>query len=285
MADDILLVTTPPTFGELIQQTLQESGRFRVILTSSGKEAIQYGNKKAFVLGIFDAEVKDIPLSELVAYFKAASPQMRFIVIPPDNRPDDPEVSILPIQDFLMKPFYLPNLLETVDKVLETDLLGKSVQQPGKAVEGNLAETSKNTHIPAWLQDEGKISQILTSISLECAAQGIFVVRGEQLWAYAGQMNQPAAQEIARIVANYWTSSAGNFQGKKKDLARFVRLGTNSVEYMLFATQLRGDMVLGLVFEAETPFSQIRSQTYQVAHALVSTEGVIREKGSINPLV
>jgi hypothetical protein len=121
--------------------------------------------------------------------------------------------------------------LEIVDKALKKDLPKSSSET---------AELSKLTPTPAWLQDECKAAQMLTGISLECAAQGIFVVKGEQLWAYASQLNQPAAQEIARVIASYWTSSAGKHQGKKSDLARFVRLGTDGGEYMLFATQLRG---------------------------------------------
>jgi len=277
MANDILLVTTPTSFGELIQQTLQETGRFRVVFTSSGKEAIQCAHGYKFVLGIFDVEVKDTPISDLVGFFKDANPHMRFIVIPPDNRPGTPEVSGLPIRDFLMKPFYLPDLLETVDRVLNAGLPEKHAQ-PLEKVEDNLTGSMKPAHIPAWLQDEGKTSQLLTSLSLETAAQGILIVRGEQLWAYAGQLNQPAAQEAARVVANYWSVSASGLPCKKSDLARFVHLGSTGGEYMLFATPLRGEMVLGLIFEAETPFNQIRSQTYQMARALASPEGVIRQQ-------
>ena len=277
MTDDILLVTTPPSFGELIQQTLQETGRFRVVFVNNGKEAIQCANKTAFVLAILDAEVRDTPLSELINNLIINSPGMRFIVIPPNNHPGDPEVSSLPIQAYLMKPFYLPDFLETVNQVLKANP-EKPVQQPEKVVEDNLRVSSKSVLIPPWLQDEGKIGQLLTSLSLESAAQGILIVRGEQLWAYAGQLNQPAAQEIARLVANYWTLSAGSFQGKKSDLARFVRLGSTGCEYMLFATPLRGEMVLALIFEAETPFNQIRTQAYQIARSLASPPGIIRER-------
>jgi REP element-mobilizing transposase RayT len=64
--------------------------------------------------------------------------------------------------------------------------------------------------------------------------------------------------------------SAGSSQGKKGDLTRFVRLGASGGEYLVFTTALRGNMVLALVFEIETPFAQIRSLAYEIARQLIS---------------
>lgn len=58
--------------------------------------------------------------------------------------------------------------------------------------------------------------------------------------------------------------------GTKSDLARFTRLGSTGGEYMLYATSLGSGLILALAFDAETPFSKIRSQANQLARELAA---------------
>ena len=86
------------------------------------------------------------------------------------------------------------------------------------------------------------------------------------LWAYAGQLSQDAAQEIAKVLARNWDNA------RSGDLLRFVRLESTRAEHMLYATQLGEGMLLAMVFDAETPFSTIRSQAGQLATSLAEGE-------------
>jgi REP element-mobilizing transposase RayT len=66
---------------------------------------------------------------------------------------------------------------------------------------------------------------------------------------------------------------ARNWSGQKgSDLLRFVRLESTKAEHMLYATELAEDMLLAMVFDAETPFSTIRSQASQLATSLGENE-------------
>lgn len=131
---------------------------------------------------------------------------------------------------------------------------------------------------PAWLSDVDRAAQHLTRLSLESAAQAALIVHEGKLWAYAGELPQPAAEELARLVAHLWERDGGS------DLARFVRLEANNGDYMLYATGLEWDSILALVFDAETPFSKIRSQAGRLARALSAPSGSeadTPEKGSM----
>ena len=110
--------------------------------------------------------------------------------------------------------------------------------------------------IPAlpWLQDVTKAAQHLTRLTLESSAQAALITRGDNLWAYAGQLSQSAAKELAVTVTRHWDGQKGS------DLLRFVRLEATKAEHMLYATRIADDVVLALVFDAETPFSTIRTQ-------------------------
>ncbi len=75
-------------------------------------------------------------------------------------------------------------------------------------------------------------------------------------------MPQEAARELAETLSRYWDHEEEN------DLVRFVRLTSTDAEHMLYATRLAEGMVLALVFDAETPFSTIRTQASQLVHSL-----------------
>jgi REP element-mobilizing transposase RayT len=116
-----------------------------------------------------------------------------------------------------------------------------------------------------WLQDVYRAAQILTGLSLGSSAQAALITRDETLWAYAGQLPQEAATELGKAVARYWDN-----QGES-DLVRFIRLEATSADHMMYATRLAKGMVLSLVFDAETPFSTIRSQAGELVRSLSSS--------------
>ena len=101
------------------------------------------------------------------------------------------------------------------------------------------------------------------------------ITRGDHLWAYAGQLSQNAANELAVTVTRHWDGQKGS------DLLRFVRLEATQAEHMLYATRIADDVVLALVFDAETPFSTIRSQASQLAESLSISP--VEEAGAAYP--
>jgi hypothetical protein len=97
------------------------------------------------------------------------------------------------------------------------------------------------------------------------------ITRGDSLWAYAGQLSQNAAKELAVAVTRHWDGQRGS------DLLRFVRLEATKAEHMLYATRLADDVVLALVFDAETPFSTIRTQAGQLVNRLSTQSTEVAE--------
>jgi REP element-mobilizing transposase RayT len=120
----------------------------------------------------------------------------------------------------------------------------------------------------SWLQDVTKAAQHLTRLTLESSAQAALITRQDALWAYAGQLSQNAAKELAVTVTRHWDGQKGS------DLLRFVRLEATKAEHMLYATRLADEVVLALVFDAETPFSTIRMQAGQLVNMLSTTPAI-----------
>lgn len=288
MQKKILVVTATPGFGELIKQTLAETGAYRVSLLTSAAEAIGLVQESSHALAILDSDVEDFPYVDFIHALYKVAPGMHLVLIPPEHAQNDPQWVHPAVQGFLSKPFYLPDLLELVEK-----LLGPA-SRAAPIPEHALAPVRVGTGMigappPVWLDDVSRAAQHLTGLLLGTAAQAALIVRDGQLWAYAGQLAQPAAQELASLVANYGEQerdlpSKAVRGATRSDLARFVRLGSTGGEYMLYATNLVDQMILALAFDAETPFSKIRSQTGQLARALANPPA-ITQQASRNELI
>lgn len=136
--------------------------------------------------------------------------------------------------------------------------------KPSRATDNSPAVRLNRDEELAWLGDVTKAAQHLTRLTLESSAQAALITRKNSLWAYAGQLSQDAAKELATTVTRHWDGQKGS------DLLRFVRLETTRAEHMLYATRLADDVVLALVFDAETPFSTIRMQAGQLVTRLSS---------------
>ena len=258
MPVSILVISATAGFGQLIQQTLNDQRGYDARLVNSGEEALEQFEMEPARLCILDADLPDVSQTELVEVMRKLQPDVRLVAVSSHRNGQEAEQVDFQPDAYLSKPFYLPEMLGIVEQVLgEPDTIER---EDGMHPEGQQSQTP----LPAWLQDVSRAAQHLTRLSLESAAQAALIIRDGEMWAYAGELPQPAAQEIAALVANYWKHNGGS------DLARFVRLESNSSEYMLYATALAGDMILAVVFESETPFSQIRSQASRLARALAS---------------
>ena len=274
MQKKILVVTATPGFGELIQQTLEETGFYRVALLTSAAEAIGLVQESVYALAILDSDVEDFPYGEFIQALDKVAPAMPLVLIPPDHAQHDPQFARPAVVGYLSKPFYLPDLLELVEKALGPMPKPLPAPAPAPALHQVVRRTSE-VQPPVWLDDVSRAAQHLTGLLLGTAAQAALIVRDGKLWAYAGQLAQPAAQELAALVANYGEQERdlqprSAHRATRSDLARFIRLGSTGGEYMLYATSLVEEMTLALAFDAETPFSKIRSQTSQLARALAS---------------
>ncbi len=107
------------------------------------------------------------------------------------------------------------------------------------------------------------------------------LIRGQTLIASAGQLPRAQLLELTSEVAESWTK-----EGRRGAFARFVRLPGTAQDFMLYATGFAGDLVLSLVFSAETPFGMIRRQAEDLAHALWQVDPLnpVRASETVPPM-
>lgn len=272
MAKKALILTPSLGFGGLIRQVLEDTGDFDVNV------AARQHAPEGLTLAVLDADLAETGLAEFVAELRSHSPGIHLIVIPAESRPDDPQLDLLGADAILPSPFYLPDLVKAIEN-LYGPLIAKAESRRasyGTPTNVNIPE-HEVAQAPEWLQDVSQAARYLTSLSLESASQAALITRGKEVWAYAGELPKRAAEELADAVAEHLAA------GNEADLARFIRLDATRGDHMLYATSLGGEFGLALVFDAQVPFSQMRTQVNQIAAALATApEQAIAENGQMH---
>jgi REP element-mobilizing transposase RayT/CheY-like chemotaxis protein len=247
--ENLLVVTSDVAFGELIRQDLKEMGRFHVHVVGDKRSALSCVEEVDCPLAFLDTCLDEQDLYRIGVLLFQTNPNIRFVVI--SEAGSHSALEELSPEETLSKPYRLPDLLQMMDNLFP------SPQSPKTD-----PVTGDSNNDPPWLADVTRAAQHLTTLTLESSAQAALITRDDQLWAYSGQLPQSATNELTETVLRYWDRQ------KENDLVRFIHLTSTGAEHMLYATRLTRNMVLALIFDAETPFSTIHTQANQLVHSL-----------------
>ena len=265
MAIPLLVVTSDSDFGELLRVSLEETKQFSALVVDQAEKADAYVRKTNCSLAFLDASESDMEVLQAGNTLRQANPSISFVIISVDGARSTLE-ELEPI-GYLSKPFSLPDL-----QALMSELFPPFQEQTLKvefssAVDGITVDVDKE---PVFSNDVNRAAQHLMRLTLESSAQAALITQNDALWAYAGELSQSAARELAGTVTRYWDRHG------ESDLVRFVRLKATNADHMLYATRLSDDLVLALIFDAKTPFSTIRMQAGQLVR-LLSIESLAEE--------
>jgi REP element-mobilizing transposase RayT/CheY-like chemotaxis protein len=260
MTNNLLLVTGDALFAKKLSASLEQEG-YRVYVAKGKGEAVVRADEQNCPTAFLDLELGEKFVLELGRALRTLNPTIRLILF---NEEDTPP-ALDDIQPWMSarKPVRTPELLTMLRD--NSTPFPKPTRATDPAPAMHLDQQPAPQEALPWLQDVTKAAQHLTRLTLESSAQAALITRKENLWAYAGQLSQSAAKELGITVTRHWDGQKGS------DLLRFVRLEATKAEHMLYATRLAEDVVLALVFDAETPFSTIRMQAGQLVNRL-STE-------------
>lgn len=253
MTKNLLLVTGDITLARALLQGLVQEG-FGAHVVSRKSEAVVRADETNPSVACLDLNLGERAVADIGSALRALKPNLRLALFSDADIP--PALDEIRPWILLRKPYYLPELIAMLNQ--DSTPLSKPISQP--------ANTQTSDPALPWLQDVTKAAQHLTRLTLESSAQAALITRNDRMWAYAGGLEQNAANELAMLVTRHWDGQKGS------DLLRFLRLEATKAEHMLYATRLADDVVLALVFDAETPFSTIRTQAGKLADSLSLSE-------------
>lgn len=273
MRINVLIITNTEGFGVLIQQTLEETGGYTARLISFSDLTTLPDKADVIIVdtdyGIVESDQLDT-FADQAASLQFAFPEAVTVLVPPANDFSHAIISRLKPAGLLTKPFYLPDLVSMIDRLINptapAHIPGRETASPVRIQRTNQPEA------PAWLQDVDRAAQYLARLSLESSAQAALIVRGSTLWAYAGEMNYDEVQELTQVVATYQVYQTKPLRStpgsSRSDLARYTRLPASGKEVMVYVTALAEGLRLVLAYDAATPFSMIRMQANHLARVL-----------------
>ena len=278
MSNNLLLVTADGLFGKKLSSSLEQEG-YRVNTAKGKGEAVVRADEQNCSTAFLDLELGEKFVLELGRALRTLNPTIRLILLSDEDTP--PALDDIRPWTSARKLFRTPELLAMLRDTPTPLPKPTRATDPSPAIhldQRQVDQQQANQEQLLWLHDVTKAAQHLTRLTLESSAQAALITRKENLWAYAGQLSQSAAKELAVTVTRHWDGQKGS------DLLRFVRLEATKAEHMLYATRLAEDVVLALVFDAETPFSTIRMQAGQLVNRL-STESTaeVAEKPAASP--
>jgi REP element-mobilizing transposase RayT len=253
MTANLLLVTADAKFSATLFQSVEQEG-YHLHVAKGKSEAVIKVDEEHCSLAFLDLDLGERSVSDIGRAIRTVNPSIELILFSDADAP--PALDEIRPWVLLRKSYFLPELLNMLNNNTSSPKPVRATDTP--AVQVNNGEL-------VWLQDVTKAAQHLTRLTLESSAQAALITRNDSLWAYAGQLSQGAAKELAVTVTRHWDGQKGS------DLLRFVRLEATKAEHMLYATRLADDVVLALVFDAETPFSTIRMQAGQLVNRLSTT--------------
>jgi REP element-mobilizing transposase RayT len=245
MTTNLLVVTPSQAFGETLRRALEESGDNKAVVVNNKASAVVRADEDNCRAAFLDLNLSAQWVEDIGRSLRTVSPDIKLIILADNEIP--PLLDSIRPWTLVRKPFGFDDLHRALDVPPVFNLTSSPV--------------AKESDLP-WLGDVSKAAQHLTRLSLETSSQAALITRNAALWAYAGQLSQSAANEIVSTLSRTWSGEKGS------DLLRFIRLESTKAEHMLYATQLAEGVLLAMVFDAETPFSTIRSQAGQLVTSL-----------------
>ena len=200
MKANLLVVTAQASFGELIRQSLSETGSFRAHVAKDISDAVLVIERERCTLALLDMELGETTLLEIGRSLRSVHPDLNLVILADEELP--PTMDAIRPWVLLRKPFLLPDFIQLMraipvlpDQVLDA-LEKDGISRNREGAKSSTQEDQEMSDIP-WLRDVSKAAQHLTRLTLESSAQAALITRDKELWAYAGQLSQNAANELA----------------------------------------------------------------------------------------
>ena len=266
MTIPVLVVDASEQFGTLIRQTLEDTGYYQVTLVTNGSEAVKICQSRDIRLAIVDFDLPDAKGADIIRHLQAAIDDLAVIAIPYSKEPDDPDMKDLTVDGLLTKPFYLPDLLKIVATALDLPDAPVSLKPSRPGPIGD-EPTRPSKSLAPWLSDVDQAAQYLTRLFLDVSAVAAMLTRDQQLWAYAGDFDQSQLKRLTKMIASYWKG-----KGARGASVKFINLPESDDDFMLYSTIVSGDIILSLIFTAETSFSTVRRQAEHFSKTLAQVD-------------
>ncbi|MBM3121941.1 MAG: response regulator, partial [Chloroflexi bacterium] len=247
MAIPVLVIGADPELAALIRRTLEAEHGCHVVVSATSSEALAAARSAEYRLAIVDFDLPDLREADLVRRLRSLQPNVLLMAMTSDPgvHLDDP----LGVHATLPKPFYLPDLVDLVEKLLSTLPLTP-------------AEAAGSPAVPAphRLGDAAEAARLVAKGARDSGAYLVLLTRDGRRWVHAGAMPPSHVEQVVAKLRHYGidTEAPGA-------VARYLRLPGASDAFFLYCLTLADVYLLAVLYPSRVPFGSVRRQAGRLA--------------------
>lgn len=251
MTIPVLVVGGDPELAALIRRTLEKEHACHVAVAASSSEALAYARAAEFKLAIIDFDLPDLRQADLVRRLRGLQPNVLLLAIASDPaaRGEEP----LRMHATLPKPFYLPDLVEQVQRLLSTLPLTPSE-----------SAASREDAIPHRLGNAVEAARLVARGARDSGAYLVLLTRDGRRWVHAGPMPQAHVEQVVAKIQHYAIRSQD-----PGAVARYLRLPGASDSFLLYCQPLAELYLMAILYPSRVPFGSVRRQAERLADLLL----------------
>lgn len=292
MSNHILIVDNMEAFATILKEGIESGGEYEATVVTTALEARNEAGRGHLAMAIVDMGLEDEDPVELLQTLRQRLPELRLMVIPMGDVPED--VQALGIQGTLSKPFFFAEIPAQIEGAMSRAIGAAAAEpepepepepKPEPEIESQLESKPKPKPQPqpedmdapppellAHLATESqRLTQHLNNLARELNAKAVLLTCGDELVAYAGQFSRAEAEKLARTVSESWRASARVAAALGREQVRFEQSLHESKDYLLYSLTATRDIVLSVALQAaDRPLGMIRYNTKQTAKDLFS---------------
>jgi CheY-like chemotaxis protein len=260
MTPKILVIDRNTAFATMLKGMLEADGSYEVSVAQRGSDALALLQDERYVLTIVDMDLdpEDLDYHDLILQLREVRPSMRLMLIPLMGESLPSEVHELNIQGTLSKPFFVDDLLPSIE-----DALGKEVSQ---------AASPPAPVPPPEPLVSADMESILLQLAREVYADTVLLLSAsegdERIIAHASSSDEAGMVMLANLsIATIRAAQAtAHFLGQADRPFEHNMFETDSLR--LYAMSVPGDMLLVVVTPTSTPLGTIRHNLRRAAREL-----------------
>jgi CheY-like chemotaxis protein len=290
----ILVVDSNEGFAALLKESLEQSGGYRVALTTNGNDALQTLSSFPFDLAIVDLGLENPDGITLAHKMRQQQADLRLMLIPIQGEEIPSKTIDLDIQGILPKPFFLPELPGRI-----SEALSRSVKAPTSKAEATPADTGPLEELkevaapkeqapppaqparPAQPTQPSSSSEVLSSVrermpelvkrmnvlAQEVNADTVILTCKGRVISHTGRLSAEGAVGLAQAIAESCRTSTRVAQILGQELERFEQ-STEGGNHLFYSLAVVEDIILSVALRGNVPLGMLRHRTKEAADNL-----------------
>lgn len=250
MIKRVLILSSQPSFAELIRSALEEGGKFRVDVALSLPEIKQINPDIEYSLLILDMENPSELILDSISRLQKNQPKLQLIFLVTDSVESQIDAHNLVISRVIRKPFYLPHFLSEIERCLQ--------DSPDEHKQNTQQQTSQSF---SEIDTELLQKSLIELSALSQATHTIYFSNGIPI-AKAGIYNDLIITEIQAFLASRAETPL------HADLMKYKHFVGDLERSLIYFKVLPANDLLVMVFNASIALIEAKKQVNTIIEGL-----------------